>query len=271
MGVCFDHRVEYDEEFPHAGHEDDLGEFALSFQSVGKRANHGVAPVSCQGRHVQHASDGATTTEDRSAAAELSAIAVKWSDANQRRNLLPVELSEFGDFGDQSGHGDLADSGCTLKKFDSAFPLVVGFHQPGDLGIDPTNFFGKLVHDLLQAFANNLRGGGARAIFLGRSRCDQLTSPGDQLVEFILFFVELDDGSQPDLLSKISDQACVDPVCFGGDSECFGEVADLPRVDDRYQITSIDQFQNNVLFVTPMASRTTRYDSAAGSFFSNSR
>ena len=28
VGVSFDHRIEYVEEFPHAGHEDDFEEFA---------------------------------------------------------------------------------------------------------------------------------------------------------------------------------------------------------------------------------------------------
>jgi hypothetical protein len=61
---CFDNGVEDDKQFPHACHEDNFGEFALSCEPVGKIANHRIVSTGCEGRHVQPAAATEPTPPD---------------------------------------------------------------------------------------------------------------------------------------------------------------------------------------------------------------
>ena len=222
LGIGSDHRVEDNEKFSHAGNEDHFGEFALSFQSISKLTNHWVVPASRQGRHVQYTSYSATPAKDRSFTSELPAVPVERRDANQCRDLLAVELSQFGQFGDQRCRRRHTDTGRALKEFRFSFPLVIRFHQPGDLLIDRFDFFDEVLHDLLQALLHDLGGGLVRAILLGRPQSDELPSSSDQLVEFVLFFVSLRERSWPDKESKAGDDASINAVRFGENSKTFG-------------------------------------------------
>lgn len=156
MCVCFDHGVEDDEQFSHAGDDDDFGAFALSFKSVSECSNHRVVPTGSQSGHVQDASYCTATSKDRSGAAELPAVSIERRDSDQRGDLLSVEMPQLRKLGDQGGGGDLADSGRTLQQFGFAVPFIVRFHEPCDFGIDSADVLVEMVDVLLHAFADDL-------------------------------------------------------------------------------------------------------------------
>ena len=70
------------------------------------------------------------------------------------------------------------------------------------------------------------------------------------MVEFILFFVHLCQSAWSHLFSETGDNACINSVRFSKDSKCFGEITNLPRIDDRHKITGVDQCEGNGFLVT---------------------
>lgn len=249
VSVGFDHRVENDQEFSHAGHEDDFREFALSCQAFCKLANDRVVPTGRQCGHVQRAADRAATTVNRAAASKLSAVSVERCDTNQCGDFLPIELAQFGNFRDQSCGGDFTNSRRALKKFGLAFPLTIRFDKPGDFGIDPANVLRKTVHILLHVLANEPGRCGCLSIHFGGSQRNQLSAARDQFIEFVLFFMGLRHRSRSHHLAEMRDDACVDFVGLGENAECFGKVSDLPRIDDGDEVTGIDEFQDDAFLV----------------------
>ena len=249
MGVGFDHGVEDDQEFSHAGHEDDFGEFALNCQAICERTNHRVVPTGRQGGHVQRASDRATTTVNRSTTSKLSAVPVVRCDTDECGDFLPIELAEFGNFRNQGCGGDCADAWRALEKFVLALPLIIRFDKLGDFRINPADILRKAVNILLHVLANEPGRCGCLTVHFGGSQRNQLSASRDQFVEFVLFFMGLRHGSRSNHLSEMRDDACVDFVGLGEDAECFGEVADLPRIDDGDEVSGIDEFQHNAFLV----------------------
>ena len=62
---------------------------------------------------------------------KASAVAIEGSQADQGRDFLPVEKSQFRQVGQQRNDGDLADAGNGLDDIPFAFPFIVRFEKLG--------------------------------------------------------------------------------------------------------------------------------------------
>ena len=132
MRIRFEERVEDDEEFSHAGDEDDLERFALGFESFGKGPDDWIAAFCSECGHVQDAADRSSSAADGAFAMKASAIAIEGRQADESRDLLSVENSQFRQVGQQRNGGDLADAGNGLDDAPFAFPFIVRFEKLGD-------------------------------------------------------------------------------------------------------------------------------------------
>ena len=88
------------------------------------------------------------------------------------------------------------------------------------------------VDDLLDAFPNRFGKHGGQAIVLSRFHLDELRAPRQEFLQMSGIF----GGNWPDFgfdhFPKASQDAGINGVRLGQDAQCFGEVANLPRVDD---------------------------------------
>ena len=97
--------VEGDEELAGDGHEGELGRLAGLAQSLIERRERGVEAGSGHRGQVEHGADRGAASADASGAAERSAIAGEGSDADERRDLAPSQVTELGQI-DQQRAGD---------------------------------------------------------------------------------------------------------------------------------------------------------------------
>lgn len=77
--------------------------FALSFESMREFADDLVGTAGGECSHVQHGAEGGTSTDDAPRPLGLSAVAIDGRHADQGGDLFAVELSQFGEFGEESG------------------------------------------------------------------------------------------------------------------------------------------------------------------------
>ena len=140
-GIILEHGVENDEQLAQAGGENDLGLFACSTrgglrQSQGKRSDVFVAAFSAEGGHVQGIPDGAASSADGSDPHELSTLVIEGSHADQCGNLLAIELSPFGEFGQESRRRGDSDARHGGHEVDLVLPVVVITNEFVDLILD---------------------------------------------------------------------------------------------------------------------------------------
>lgn len=129
MGLVADHRVEDHEQLPHAGGQHDFERLASPLQAVGEPADDRVAAAGRQGRHVRHASHRGAAAPDGAFALEPAAVMVVGRQAHQRADLLPVELSEFGKFGQEKSVVKPFGCGCAALGIPWSSHTAI---RPGD-------------------------------------------------------------------------------------------------------------------------------------------
>ena len=188
LGIRFDECVEGDQEFSHAGDDDDLEGFALAFEAFGKGLDDRIATSCGECGHVQDTADRGSSAPDGTFAMITSAVAIEGSQADQGRDFLSVEKTQFREIGQHRNDGDLADTGNGFDDVRFVFRLVVRFEKLGDLFFDAFDLLFQQSDHLLNALLDRLGSQQFLSIRFGRSQVDQLAASGDQLAKFFLFF-----------------------------------------------------------------------------------
>ena len=88
------------------------------------------------------------------------------------------------------------------------------------------------------------------SVFLGGAEINELSPPGDELVEFVLFFVDFGERPRFDLSSEPGDDSGVNAAGFGEDAQGLGEVSDLSRIDDGEEMSGGEEFDDEQAFVS---------------------
>ena len=174
-----------------------------------------------------------------------SAVAIEGSQADQGRDFLSVEKTQFREIGQHRNDGDLADTGNGFDDARFVFRLVVRFEKLGDLFFDAFDLLFQPSDHLLNALLDQLGSQQFLSIRFGRSQVDQLAASGDQLAKFFLFFAVFGNRSRPDVLSEEGDDPCINAVGFGQDAEASSEIANLTRIDDGHEMTGAGEFSND--------------------------
>lgn len=245
MVVVLDPGVEVNQELAHAGAEGHLEMLVLLFEPLSKGTDGRMAAAGGEGRHVEHAANVRSSAPDGAFAAEVSAVAVEGRDAHQRRDLLPVEHSQFGQLGQERGCGRDADPGNTRQERGLAFEVVVGLEQFGDVFLDAFDLLVEQVDDLLDVLADLLGNRGLLAIEFRGAMFDELPPPRDERFEFGLFGRRLLDGPRPNVCTEASDRLGVDAIGLGESTETTGIVTDLARIDDGDSVAGIGKLDDD--------------------------
>lgn len=230
-GVVFEHGVEDDQELSDACDLDGFEGFSGAGESGGEFFDDGIASSSGERGHVQDGAEFFSTTPDGTFSTDSAAVAGVRRDASEGSDLLAIEFSEFGQFGDECGASDRPDAGGALDDLELGSPVVVALEQFGDAAFDGV----RLAFDGLEHLANGFRdefiGRLLEPAFFRRMLFDELPTAGQQRVEETLFFGDFCLGSGLHALGELGQDGRVEPVGLGVLAEGLGEVASLPRID----------------------------------------
>lgn len=249
MGVVFDHRVEDHDELSHAGGEDGLAGFSARLESLSEGHQDWVMLFCGECGHVERATKCFASAADAAFTFGMPAIVVEGGDTDQGGDLLTIEFSQFRQFGDDGGSGDSADAGDSFEEFEAILPLVVGEDELEDGLVEPLDIFAKCVEGPLQALSDGFVEIAGETVGFRSVELHELSSAGDELVEFGLFLMGLDEWTRLHVQCETGNDLGVNAIGFGKDAESFGEVTDLARVDDRDGVSCGGEFGHERLLV----------------------
>jgi hypothetical protein len=135
-GVSLDHGVEDHQQLVHAGGEVNLAGFPLLLESLSEGFEDRVVHRRGQGGHVEGRAERFAIAADGPFAAVRAAVVRIRGQTNKGGNLLPVELTLFGQLSDERGGGGLANAGDGLQEFEPVPPVVIGLHEFQNGAID---------------------------------------------------------------------------------------------------------------------------------------
>src|SRR3990172_10975186 len=158
-GIVFEHGVEDDQELSDTCDLDGFEGVSGGSESGGEFFDDGIASWSGEGGHVQDGAEFFSTTPDGAFSTDSAAVAGIRCDASEGGDLLSIEFSEFGQFGNECGAGDRSDAGDALDDLELGSPVVIALEQFGDAAFDGV----RLAFDGLEHLAN-----GFRDEFIGR-------------------------------------------------------------------------------------------------------
>lgn len=202
------------------------------------------------GGHVKCGSDTRAATEDRAFSFEFSAVTVERSDADQSGNFLPVELSQFGDFGDERSGRDISDARYRREELGFVIPLIVGFDECCHFFFEGKDLLVEEFDGLEQTFSDGFMDDILESTIFGFSELDELSSSGDKLIEIVLFFMFLSQRSGSDLLSEVGDDECINGIGFGKNSDADGECPHLSGIDESDEVSGIKQLIDESFLVS---------------------
>ncbi len=218
-------------------------------ESIGEGFDDGIASSGRERGHVEYGADGFPSAGDGAFALVLSAVVVEGSDADERRDLLPVERSEFGEIGDEGGGSDSAESGYGLDEFGFLSPVVLGLDEGFDGLFDVVDLSFQQFEDGLDTFLSGLGPGHFEAVGFHGSEVDELSSAGDELLDFCLFFGHFLDRSGLDLLGEQSQDAGIEAVGLGGQAQGPGKVPNSFGINDRDAVSGVEEVGHEGAFI----------------------
>jgi len=218
-------------------------------ESIREGFDDGVASSGRERGHVKGAADGFSSAGDGAFALVLPAVVVEGSDADEGRDLLPVEGSEFGEIGDEGGGSDSAEPGYGLDEFGFLPPVVVGPDEGFNRLFNVVDLPFQQLEDGLNTFLGGFGPRQFKAIRFHGSEVDELSSSGDELLDFCLFFGHFLDRSGLDLLGEQSQDAGIEAVGLGGQAQGPGKVPDPFGIDDRDAVAGIEEVGHEGAFI----------------------
>lgn len=231
-GVVLDQGVEDDEELSHGGDEGGHFGFSLVEESLVEGFERGVVLDGDDGRHEEGFADLGASAAGGSSSSHFSAVAVGGRDADEACDFLSVELSEFGQFGDEERGGGGSDAGHGAEDFGFGLHRLVVLDEFLELVVDFPELLVIEVQGLLDHSADvGVEGGGESVLLLDAGLLD-LASSGGEILEFPLVFRGGGRRSGIHAFGEQGDHPSVDLVGFGELSGGPCEVADLSWIDD---------------------------------------
>jgi hypothetical protein len=265
-GVCFDDGVEDDEELSDAGGEYDFGSFSCVFESLSEYLEEGVMSGGGKGSHVENIPKGFSSSTNGAFSVTISTVIIEGSHADERRDFLAAELSEFRKFRNECCGGDIPDSRDGFEQFETLLPVVIGEQQFENGAIKPEDVRGEGFERALETFSDERVEIVSEAVGFCRAELHELSSSCDELIENGLFFGGFGEWSGFDIESEPSNDASVDPIGFGEDSESFGIISDLSGIDDGDGVSGVGEFPDNSAFIVARGFKNDKAASRCGQF-----
>ena len=247
--MVFEHGIEDDEEFPHGGDHGDFESLSFGAESLVEVSDGGVLGDGREASHVESGAYGSASALDAANAFGFSAIVVEGSQSDESSDLLAIEMSQFGHLGDESGSGESADAWCGIEQLGALFPVLIVVDGLENEFLDGIDFLLQEMDDLLAGASNDFDLGHGQAVGLGDTEFDELSSPGGELSQFLVFDRGISTFGELDIAGKAGNDACVEAVGLGEEAMTFGEVADLSRIDNEGEMAFGDQLGIERTFV----------------------
>jgi hypothetical protein len=183
---------------------------------------------------IERYADFPSSSADVTNAAARTAVIGEGGEADEGSDFLPSPGAEFGQV-NQQGPGDLgADANDRLQD------VVLGFESFGT-GNDAIHALFEILDlpleegdrfvDVFDDFGRRALGGMA-VVFFGSEHVDELAAAVAEVVEFEDFLRRQWANDGGDDFAEMGEDTGVDGVGFGELTGAFGEVTDLPGVDD---------------------------------------
>ena len=171
------------------------------------------------------------------------------SQADESRDLLAVQLAEFGDIGDDGGGGDAPQAGHRLDELGFVAPVIVGLDEGFDGSLNIMNLPLEGIEHGLDALPCGLNVGEVPPIGLLGAEVDELSSAGDELLDFGLFFRSFLDGCRLYLLSEEGQDPGIDAIGLGHQAQGPGEVAGPLGIDNRDTVAGVGEVGDDFALV----------------------
>ena len=226
-----DHGVENSHQLAHAGRDNDFAAFAGGFEALGEWADDRISSYGDEGGHVECIADRCAAAADGSRAFETSAIAVEWCDTDQGTDVSSIDHAQFGQFGQEGGAEYDAEAGYGSDDIVHAAEVIVGVDQFAYALVERIDLFSQCFEHGVDCLAGLFRRCNITSIGLFGLRFAQLSSAGDQGVEFGLFFRVFLGQSGLDMLCEGDENLGVNGIGFGEDTQGLGKMTDAPRLN----------------------------------------
>ena len=243
-------RVEDDEELSHTSGDDDLEWLTRLLKALGEFSDARIESPRGSGGHEEDGSHGGPTSPGHAFASEQSAVSIERCDTDECCDLFPIELSQFGKFGQESSGRRGTDTWYGLKQSGLSTPIIIRLDHLSDLNGDPLDLVGQRLRDVMNALPCDGVLGLLLTVFFHGEEFDELTPPSDEGVQFPLFFRGWRSRSRPNLLGEQSQDSGIDPVGLGEFSEALGEVSGLTGIDDSDVVALLEKLSSHGTFDT---------------------
>jgi len=235
----------------HAGGDDDFEFFASLLEALREAGDDGIAAPGGDGCHIEDTADRRASATDGASALEFATVTVVGSQAGERADLLAVEGSQFGEFGQEGECSRVSDPRGAAEQLDLGLPVIVGFHEFGELFFDPLDLAIEDVNDMLDALTDTGDSDGFATVGFGSAELDELPPATDQLLQNRFIFSRFGGNSRFHLLPKSGNDVSIDAVRLGEDVEGFGEIANLSGVHHGHEVSGLEEFSNDAPVIGP--------------------
>lgn len=215
--------------------------FSGVFEAFGEVGNDGIKTSGGECGHVEGGSHISPPSRNASPSLEFPAVMVVGGQAGKSSDLCTVGVAEFGDLGEQLSGGGIADSGHAGEDLALGVPVVIGLEKISNGLFNDLELLVAHLDGLLDALQGDLSSSGLESVFLHSSQLNELSSPGDKILKFLLVFRCFGCEWGLDELGELSEIAGIDGICLGSMSESFGEVPGLPRIDNGNRLTGVNE------------------------------
>lgn len=220
--------------------DDEIG-FPGIFETFGEVGDDRIETSGGECGHVECGSHIGPPSRNAPPSLEFPAVMVVGGQARESGDLGAVGVAEFGDLGEQLSGGGITDSGHAGEDLALGVPVVIGLEKFSDGLFDDLELLVAHLDGLLNALQGDLSSSGLEPVFLHGSQLNELSSPGDKILKFLLVLRCFGCEWGLDELGELSEIAGVDGICLGSMSESLGEVPGLPRIDDGNRLTGVNE------------------------------
>lgn len=249
--MILEHGVQDDEELAHTGSNSNFGLFASLFESIAESLEDGIVFHSANGGHIESASQGGAPSCNVSWTVMDAALIVHGCDSDECGDLLPIELSEFGQFGDECRGRDGSHARYGSQAVIAIVPVIIGLDEVQDGFLNAFEIFVQGIDDDLQAFTDVLVGASGLAIHFAGTEFDELSPACDEFIEFGLFFMSFGDWARLNVLGKAGNDLSVQSISLGQEADAFGITANLPGVHDGDRMPCGGQVTDQQVLIPP--------------------
>lgn len=152
-------------------------------------------------------------------------------ESPESSDLVSIDCSEFGDFGEELVCGCESDAGYAGEDFGFGSPLVTGVEEFRNGDFDVNKLLIEQRDCVFDGFDRQFSVDGVLPIFLDGSELKDLSSPGDKVLQFLLIFRCFRCEGRFDEFGELCQVTGINGVGLGTMSESFGKVSCLSGID----------------------------------------